>query len=264
MHPNTFLTELWQGEETDEVFVAMSFQARYDERFRCIFEPAIESVRVNGVQLRANRVDESKSGDSIITEIIRGISHSRIVLADISALQASTPEMDVYRSGNVMYELGIAHAVKSPAKVVIIRDDNQKLLFDVSSIPHVTVDFSDPISAKNSISSLIADRIEEDEKIIDIKVRNFLTSMTPDELRLLERLAACPAGKVIDLTIEVIGIRMTPIPTNSGLLGLRAVGAIQAHHIVETPSPLYSMTNRGRRICGVLGIDIAASATRAA
>lgn len=258
MHPNTFIEQLWQGEEVDEVFVAMGFQSKYDARFDKVFRPAIESIRVNGVPLRANRVDESKTGDSIITEIIRGIAQSRVVLADISALETSLPTPDIYRNGNVMYELGIAHAVKSPAKVVVIRDDREKLLFDVSSIPHNTIDFSSAEAAKKAIADLIADRIEESDRIIDIKLRSFLSTMTPDELNLLERLATCPPGKVMDLTIQFSsGVRLTPLPTNAGLVGLRSACIAQAHHILESPVPLYSLTERGRRLCGLLGVNVA-------
>ena len=256
VHPNTFIEQLWQGDEVDTVFVAMSFQSKYDARFEEIFRPAIEGIRVNGATLRADRVDESKTGDSIITDIVRGISQSRIVLADISALETSV-NLDVYRSGNVMYELGIAHAVKSPAKVIVVRDDKEKLLFDVSSIPHNTIDFSCVDAAKKAVAELIADRIEESDKIIDIKLRTFVSTMTPDELHLLERLAACPPGKIMDLTVEVSGIRLTPVPTNSGLVGLRSACIAQAHHIHESPVPLYSLTERGRRLCRMLGIKIA-------
>ncbi len=264
MHPNTFLDQIWRGEETDEVFVAMSFHSRFDDRFNTVFKAAIESIRVNDIRLRANRVDESKSGDSIITDIIKGISQARIVLADISATVTRAETGDVHRNGNVMYELGLAHAVKSPAQVVIVRDDREKLLFDISSIPHATVDFTDETGAKKVVANLVADRLREDERIIDIKLRNFLSTMTPGELHLLERLATCPPGKIMQLDTEIAGIRITPIPTNTALIGLRGTAAVQAHHIAESPTPLYSLSSRGRRLCALLGIKLAPADTGAA
>lgn len=258
MHPNTFIAQLWAGEERDQVFVAMSFSLRYRDRFDLVFRPAIERVQVNGKKLRAVRVDESKSGDSIITDIVCGIAQARMVIADISVLEISRESADVHRSGNVMYELGIAHAVKSPAQVIVVRDDHEKLLFDVSSIPHTTIDFGDVNKAKTIVTQLLNDRIEEGEKIIDIKLRNFLASMIPDELYLLERLATCPPDKVMDLTVDVGGRQVTPIPTNAGLAGLRSAGLVCAHHIQESVVPLYSLTMRGRRMCGMLGIKMPA------
>ena len=131
MHPHTFIDQLWNGQEIDEVFVAMSFHELFTERFEKVFRPAIESIKVNDVALRAIRVDESKTGDSIITDIIRGIAQARVVLADVSSFGSSADGYNAHRNGNVMYELGLAHAVKSPSKVVIVRDDKDKLLFDV-------------------------------------------------------------------------------------------------------------------------------------
>lgn len=254
MHPNTFISQLWSGEELDEVFVAMSFSPQYQSRFDQVFRPAIERVLVNGKALRATRVDESKSGDSIITDIVRGIAQARVVVADISALAKPPAYAEVFRNGNVMYELGLAHAVKSPAQVIVLRDDREKLLFDVSSIPHTTIDFTDVDDAKSTITRLLCDRIEEGDKVVDIKLRSFLASMTPDELGVLERLATCPQDKCMDLTIQVSGHQLTPMPTNAGLIGLRSAGLVRAHHFQESNVPLYSLTARGRKTCSLLGI----------
>ena len=214
MHPNSYLDQVWSGEEVDEVFVAMSFHEDYASRFNLVFKPAIESVLVNGVRLQANRVDERKSGDSIITEMLRGISQARLILADVSDLNPGSSYKGIHRNGNVMYELGIAHAAKSPAQVMIVRDDNAKLLFDISSIPHTTIDFQNTSAAKVVVGNLIADRLRECETVIDIKLRNFLSTMTPGELELLERLAKCPIEQAMRLDIEVAGHNVTPIPTN--------------------------------------------------
>lgn len=39
--PNPFISELWAGEELDEVFVAMSFSEQYRSRFDYVFRPTI-------------------------------------------------------------------------------------------------------------------------------------------------------------------------------------------------------------------------------
>ena len=52
MHPNAFLKAFWRLEVRNEVFVAMSFDKRYDERFANVITPAIESLDVGGVKLR--------------------------------------------------------------------------------------------------------------------------------------------------------------------------------------------------------------------
>ena len=84
MHPNVFLKTLWRLKLEPVVFVAMSFDKRYDGRFANVITPAIESLDVNGLKLRPHRVDTSQTGDSILTEIMDGIAHSQLVLADLS------------------------------------------------------------------------------------------------------------------------------------------------------------------------------------
>lgn len=158
MHPNVFIDQLWRGTENDTVFVAMSFAPEYDERFHQVFRPAIEAAQYRGRNLTAVRVDESKSGDSIITEIVRGVCEARLVLVDVSAMPGFVGAPSAARNGNVMYELGLAHAVKSPARVLIVRDDSEKLLFDVTSIPHVQVDLSDLAAARLKVGTLLEDR----------------------------------------------------------------------------------------------------------
>jgi hypothetical protein len=57
----------------------MGFAERYTPRFKQVIEPAIGEVG-----LEAYRVDNSKTGDCIVTDISDGIAHSQLVLADVS------------------------------------------------------------------------------------------------------------------------------------------------------------------------------------
>ena len=49
----------------------MSLADEYEERFQQIIRPAIEEIRRGNVALRANRVDLSKSGDSILDSLVK-------------------------------------------------------------------------------------------------------------------------------------------------------------------------------------------------
>src|SRR5262245_31444103 len=84
MHPQTFLKTFWRMDLRPQVFVAMSFAAQYQGRFEQVIAPAIEALTVGNERLRAYRVDLSKSGDSILSDIVEGIAHSQLVLADVS------------------------------------------------------------------------------------------------------------------------------------------------------------------------------------
>jgi hypothetical protein len=66
-----------------QVFVAMSFAPQYQSRFDTVFVPAISSITYGSERLIAYRVDFSKTGDSIVTDIVDGIAHSQLVLTDV-------------------------------------------------------------------------------------------------------------------------------------------------------------------------------------
>jgi hypothetical protein len=135
MHPNAYLQSLWRTELRDQVFVAMSFDPRFNDRFTQVIKPAIEAEPLHGHVLEAYRVDNSKTGDSILTDIVDGIAHSRIVLADLSVVDEGRYTDTPFRNGNVMYEVGVALAARQPSEVLLVRDDRKRFLFDVSTIP---------------------------------------------------------------------------------------------------------------------------------
>lgn len=152
MHPNTFLRSFWRLEIRPEVFVAMSFEDVYRSRFDSAIKPAIEAVDYGGQRLRAKRVDLSKTGDSILTDINDGIAHSVLVLADVSTVGHDSKTGVVYRNGNVMYEAGLALASRHSSEVLLIRDDKERFLFDVSTVPHMHLDFADSGAAAKALA----------------------------------------------------------------------------------------------------------------
>lgn len=188
MHPRTFLDAFWRNDLRNEVFVAMPFRDDFTLRWQEIIRPAIENEPINGLHLRAVRVDIRKSGDSILTEIANGIAHSQLVLADISLSdrwQAGDEPLHG-RNGNVMYELGLAMACRQPVEVVVIRDDNEALLFDVSSIPVLRYDLDDgPIANQSKIRAALEDRLQERKLVKDFRIAAARESLSTMELNLV-------------------------------------------------------------------------------
>ncbi len=80
MHPNAFLETYWGMDLKPQIFVAMSFAPQYEDRFNQVIAPAIQSITISNVALTACRVDISKSGDSILTDIMDGIAHSQMIV----------------------------------------------------------------------------------------------------------------------------------------------------------------------------------------
>jgi hypothetical protein len=185
MYPQSFLKSLWRLKLKPQVFVAMSFEERYKNRFTEIIAPAIESIEVDGEKLKPYRVDLSKTGDSILTEIIDGIAHSQFFLADVSSIGKDSVSGIAYRNGNVMYEVGLALASRQPTEVLLIRDDQDKFLFDVSSIPHMTLDFIKKEDAKNRLQIVIEAKLKERNLMKDARLLMVLGSLTDEEVSAL-------------------------------------------------------------------------------
>jgi len=101
------------------VFVAMSFDQQFDRRWTEVIEPAIQDIVIDGTPLKAIRVNSRIVGDSILTEILSGIGTAQVILADISSI--GTLDDRPVRNGNVMYEIGLAHATRLPEEVLLFR-----------------------------------------------------------------------------------------------------------------------------------------------
>jgi nucleoside 2-deoxyribosyltransferase len=96
-------------------FVIMPFSPEFDQVFRHIIQPALTGYDVSRAD---SRLDER----GILEKIVTGIDEADLVIADITSTNA-----------NVMYELGVAHALNKPT-VMIAQSVNQ-LPFDVRAYP---------------------------------------------------------------------------------------------------------------------------------
>jgi hypothetical protein len=124
MYPRHYFDLFRPDVDEETVFVGMSFAPDDERRWRDLIEPA-----TNDAGFRPLRVDMSTVvSDAILIDVMKGILNSKILLFDISA------DSNGNRNGNVMYELGLAHAIRTPEAVVIIRSDSTPLLFDVSNM----------------------------------------------------------------------------------------------------------------------------------
>ncbi len=134
----------------NNVFVAMSFDDAFQERWRSILKPAIEEVG-----LEPYRIDAGKISNSIMHEILDGIGQAKLFLADISSVAH-------IRNGNVMYEVGIAHATRLPEEVILFRNDHDSLPFDVQGININSYDpYTNPTVAKGAVKQALREAMAE-------------------------------------------------------------------------------------------------------
>lgn len=184
----------------------------------------------------------SKSGDSILTDIIDGIAHSQIVLADVSSTRTGLLRRKSYRNGNVMYEVGLALACRHSSEVLLIRYDCDKFLFDVSTIPHMTIDFSDRNSAITILRDALISRLNERNYINDVRVHLAIARLTSEEAEALKYLTDLPPGTVWgrkrDGKVDFFGMASIPRLLDKQLI--KVVGEFQEGH------PAYHPTTLGR------------------
>jgi hypothetical protein len=90
----------------------------YDERFEDIDQIIAESAQDCGLEY--NRGDRRLQPGSILPQIMHDIRQASVVVADITG-----------HNPNVFYELGIAHQIKGPERVVILTQSTEDSPYDV-------------------------------------------------------------------------------------------------------------------------------------
>jgi hypothetical protein len=236
-----------------QVFVAMSFSPAYDERFEHVIKPAIESIPVGDKRLTAFRVDNSKSGDSILTDIVDGIAHSQLVLADVSTIAHDSKSGNSYRNANVLYEVGIALACRQPSEVLLVRDDNDKFLFDVSSIPHKRINFIDVQAATTELQKELIERLRERTHVNDARVQLAISGLSNEEAKMLKQIANYPPttafGRPNTDRVDFFGINSIPRLLDKQLI--RLVGEFK-----EGGHPAYVCTQLGRVVAEYVNTNL--------
>lgn len=145
--------------------MAMPFHVGFDSVWRTAIRPAIEE----DLKMRAKRVDVTTLSGSVITSILDGICHSAVVFSDISVMR--TGRWKGQRNGNVMYELGIAQAVRMPSDIVVVRSDRDLLPFDVAGVQVNTYPARNLQAARQQFASRIAAAKAESSAVATLKAR---------------------------------------------------------------------------------------------
>lgn len=237
----------------------MSFDPRFTPRWEQVIGPAISDVHVNDTALAPHRVDMSVVHDAIVTEIMSGIANDILVVADITTLGEVRGRP--VRNANVMYELGIAHAVRTPAEVLILRSDNDSLAFDVSGIRVRPYDPDGaPMEARKTVATAIGNALKEVDALKLIAVENAARSLDSAAFSVLFRAVAPFTAPPLTTPGEILS-NVAKLPA---IVRLLEIGAIETDFRVlfdtegEPLSPtaleeeafVYRITNFGRAVLG--------------
>lgn len=227
MYPNQYFSLFPPFPRENRVFVAMSFDEQFSARWEEVIVPAIRSTKYEGGPLEPHRVDAKRISDSILTEILGGISNDQLVLADVTA--ADEIDGKPVRNGNVMYEVGIAHAIRLPEEVLLFRSDTSHLLFDISN---VRVNSYDPDGDHVVARELVAEAIRDAFKERDLRCQNSIKlaakSLDIPSLKVLVNALAIGNGSIRHLPTKNVKNALGNAPGNAAIGRLLGMGALQA------------------------------------
>lgn len=128
--------------EKNRCFFLMPFNNEFDLIYGTI------KKALNDAEFICNRADEILGSTPIISKILNEIMKSQYIIVDLTN---SNP--------NVYYELGIAHSIKEARNVLLIKQKNYKVPFDIS---HLTYTEYDPHNLKY-LTSFIVSFLEENK-----------------------------------------------------------------------------------------------------
>ena len=235
MHPHTFYSTLFRPTKRDEVFVAMSFAPEFEERWHSVIEPCIRE----DLKLTPNRVDFGKSGESVVHDILDGIAHARLVLVDITSTVLTDHQGNCWpvRNGNVMWELGIAHVLRMPDEVVVVRSDNADSLFDLTQFRAFNYDPSDVALARQALANIAKDRLRSIDLSASDHVRGVAEALDFDAWMILFTAIASQGGMKPPL-MRTMGEHLSNMKRVVAIQRLLELGALTTSFVGATPELL--------------------------
>ena len=244
MFPREYFDTYWRPDLRDEVFVAMSFAACFNDAWTEIIRPAVDG-QLADLNLTAHRVDTTTISGSILTEIMDGIANARFVLADIST------EPSGYRNANVLYEVGLAHALRQPEEVLLLRQDNEQIAFDVASVRVHVYNPNDANGSRDQIARLIRTCLREIDLRKGLKVQQAVESLDGDCLTLLTNHGSSGGFSVSDQ--RTMRDAMNALPTRSAVSRMLDLGVIRTDANRQAGQCAYHWTLLGQAVLGRLG-----------
>jgi len=176
MYPKIYIDLFRAFDRTPEVFVAMPFSSEFEPRWKDIFKPAIVSCG-----LKPYRTKERLVSDSIPIDVLEGIGRAKLLLFDISNEQEDRP------NSNVMYELGIAHAIRLPEEVIIVMDEQSEISpFDIRHLRWNKFSTRNIKKSKDKIKRLIINAEKQLDLTRDLMIRSVLSALDIDMFSFLE------------------------------------------------------------------------------
>jgi len=130
MYAKFFLERFWESEQKNELFVCMSFHDSLDDKFDMLDKAAKEADFG-----KATRVKEDWDANVITDKIFDGIANSKMLLFDLSDDPKSPCKYSKQANVNVLYELGVASAIRDPQDILLIKEkSSSEIPFDITGM----------------------------------------------------------------------------------------------------------------------------------
>lgn len=239
MYPKHFFEMFRPNIQTDMVFVGMSFETEEEFRWRDIIRPAIADAGMDGY-----KADARLFSDSINIDIMQGINNAKILLFDISS------ETDGNLNGNVMYELGLAHAVRLPEEVLVIRSTEEDLLFDVGNLRVHQYSTQDLQTARHQVALLIAGSVASIESTKRLVIEKAISLL--DEVCLV-MIRNHSTQESFSLTVPNAAFEPETIEKRSSIRRMMDLGLLALVWRKTDSAYAYSWTPAGRAVANYLG-----------
>ena len=254
MHPHAFYANLFFPIKREEIFVIMSFDSQFEDRWNNLYVPAIE----RDLNLKANRVDYNISGDSTIHDILDSIAHAKYVIADITSVQMTDASGICWpqRNANVMWEPGIAHLMRLPDEVLILRSDEDESIFDLTQFRVFNIDPADVAESRRLIRNLIRERAQIIDQTKCDYVKQAVESLDPISVNFLLN------------NVPFDGSEIAIIPNMQNALscprlydlGILKTSVVEVQYRAEGRQPLFvssaSITSFGKDVVNILAEEM--------
>lgn len=184
MYPKHFFERFWEGEQKNQLFVGMAFDDSVDSRFSTI-DKAAKSLKFD----KAFRVGLETEANSINDRIFDSIANSKMLLFDLSD-DTRTKEIN----HSVIYESGIASAIREPFDIVLIRkksDNKSKLPFVIQGLH---INFFEGKLAEDFIKRIVESALKNQEWHKSKRVRVAAESIDENGLSLMYSIGCRPKG----------------------------------------------------------------------
>lgn len=143
--------------ESKSCFVIMPFRDPFNSYYAAIIQPAIRAAGLQSV-----RADEITKPGAIVGQIWQGIQDATICIAELTEQRP-----------NVMYELGLAHAVGKP--VISIVQDMKDVPFDLTHLRHIVYRTSEigwDEKLRTALAAMLRDTLSDPSGSLALSIRS--------------------------------------------------------------------------------------------